>query len=207
MYAGTRGQYGRPERLPVTEAHPLKPVDINGINKTAAEAYHMLYNRIHGMSATSLILTNTYGPRHLMLHGRQGFLNYFVRLAMDGEEIPVFGDGRQLRDFNFIDDVVSAFMVAAVSEGTVGQCFNLGSGCPVSVLEAAQLVVQVVGRGSFRQVPFPDDLKSIDIGRYEADFSRLRKCCGWEKKVDLEDGLRRTVEFYEEFGTHYWDRA
>ncbi len=204
LYAGTRGEYGRANRLPVDEKCFLRPIDINGLNKMVGEWYHLLYYKIHGMRTASLRLTNTYGPRHLMTHGRQGFLNYFLRLAMDDEEIEIFGDGRQLRDFNYVDDVVEAFLLAATSDRAEGEVFNLGSGRPISLLEVTELLLRITGKGSYKHVPFPEELKAIDIGDYYADFGKIKKTLGWEPTIDLEEGLKRTGDFYKKNKKHYW---
>ena len=205
LSAGTRGQYGRTRELPVTESHPLNPIDINGVNKLAAECYHLLYHRLYGLRTCSLRLTNTFGPRHLMKHSRQGFLNWFIRLAMDGETIPIYGEGKQLRDFNYVDDVVEAMLLALTTEGSAGQPFNLGSGRPVSVKESAEAVVDACGSGHIEHVPFPEDKRLIEVGDYWADYSSFQSLTGWQPTVTFEEGLNRTLSFYRKYREHYWN--
>jgi UDP-glucose 4-epimerase len=204
VLAGTRQQYGRPEYLPVDERHPLRPIDINGIHKVAAEAYHLLYGRLYGLRATSLRLTNTYGPGQLMRHGRQGFVPWLIRLAIDGKQVELFGDGRQTRDFTYVDDVVEALLYAAVRPEADGEVFNLGGERPYSLLEFVDILFKVVGGGSYVCVPFPEDKRQIDIGSYYADISKIRKALAWQPEVSLADGLRRTVEYYRRYRAHFW---
>jgi UDP-glucose 4-epimerase len=202
VFAGTRGQYGRAQYQPVDERHPLSPTDVNGINNNAGEAYHLLYNDVYSIRATSLRLTNTYGPRHQMKHHRQGIINWFVRQAIEGKEIPIFGDGKQLRDTNYVDDVVEALLLAGVNDQANGQVFNLG-GEPASVVELATMITDLAG-GSFQLIPFPESAKAIEIGDYVADSSKARGMLGWQPAVGLHDGLERTIEYYRKHREHYW---
>jgi UDP-glucose 4-epimerase len=204
VFASTRQIYGRPEYLPVDERHPLRPVDVNGINKTAGEWYHLVYGEVYGIPVCVLRLTNTYGPRMRVRDARQTFLGYWLRQILLGEELLVFGDGSQKRDFNYVDDAVRALLLAAARDEAVGEIYNLGDGEVLSLLELAELLVEVNGSGSYRIVPFPDDRKAIDIGDYYSDFGKIRRELGWEPKVRVEEGLRRSLEFYREHGDLYW---
>lgn len=204
VFAGSRQQYGRPRFLPLTEEHPLHPLDVNGINKTAGESYHLLYHEVYGLETVSLRLTNTYGPRMLMRHPRQGFIAWFVRRAVEGEQLEVFGDGSQLRDFNFVDDVVDAFLRTGSSPAAAGRVYNLGHAEPVSLLALVELLLELAGGGSFRLVPFPEERARIDIGSVYADYSRIRSELGWEPRVPLRDGLARMIAYYREHRERYW---
>lgn len=204
LYAGTRQVYGKPRYLPVDEEHPIAPADVNGINKIAAEWYHALFYKVYGLRTSCLRLTNVYGPRQLLKHNRQGFIGWFIRQAIDGEEIQLFGTGQQLRDLNFVEDVIDAFLVAAEKEEADGQVFGLGHPEPVSLLQLAQLLLDITGRGSYRLVPFPPDRAKIDIGDVYGDYSKIQKTLGWEPKVGLREGLSLTVEHYRQFRRHYW---
>ncbi len=204
LFAGTRGQYGRADYLPVDEKHLMHPTDVNGINKMAGEWYHIMYNNVYGIRACSLRLTNTYGPRHTMKSSRQGFLSWFIRLAIDGETIKIFGDGRQLRDFNYVDDVVEAMLMTMATDKSNGEVFNLGSGKPIGVIEVTKMLLSITKTGRLETVPFPPEKKKIEIGDYYADFSKIKKVIGWEPKTSLEEGLRRTVDFYGKNRSHYW---
>jgi UDP-glucose 4-epimerase len=176
----------------------LNPTDVNGINKISGELYHLVYHSVYGIRASSLRLTNTYGPRQLIKHNRQGFIGWFVRKAALGEEIQVFGDGTQKRDFNHVDDVVDAFLRAGATDASDGGVFNLGDAHPVSLVELVKLLIEVAGGGSFTLVPFPAERKKIDIGDFYADTSRVRTALGWEPKVPLRRGLAETVAWYRE---------
>jgi UDP-glucose 4-epimerase len=203
VYAGTRQVYGKPVRLPVDEGHPLNPTDVNGINKISGELYHLVYHSVYGIRACSLRLTNTYGPRQLIRHARQGFIAWFVRQAVLGEEIQLFGDGRQKRDFDYVDDVVDAFLRAGASEAAAGQVFNLGGQGAVSLLDLARLLIEISGQGSYTLVPFPPERKLIDIGDFQADASKIHGALGWEPRVALREGLERTVAYYRRNKEHY----
>lgn len=203
VYAGTRNQYGRAKFLPVTEDHPMEPVDVNGINCIAGEWYHILYHSIYGIKTCSLRLSNTYGPRHQMKHSRQGVLNWFIRQIMDHKTVHIYGDGKQIRDCTYIDDVVEAFLRVGGADNVWGQAYNLGAH-PTSLLDFVKTAIKVYGKGKMKLSPFPKDRKKIEIGNYIADYSRLRTAVGWKPKVNLETGLRKTFAFYEKYKQHYW---
>jgi len=207
VFAGTRQIYGRPRYLPVDERHPLAPVDINGIHKTAAEWYHLLYGQVYGLRVSVLRLTNTYGPRMRVKDARQTFLGTWLRAAVTGEELRIFGDGTQRRDFTYVDDAVVAFLLAATHSEADGEVFNLGDERTISLLELAQLVLSRNGGGSYRLEPFPPERLAIDIGDYFADFSKVRERLGWQPQISLEEGLSRSLAFYREHGARYWGDA
>lgn len=204
VFAGTRQIYGRPRYLPVDEEHPINPVDVNGINKTAGEWYHLLYGQLYGFPVSVLRLTNTYGPRMRVRDARQTFLGLWIRQALAGDELLVFGDGTQLRDFSYIDDAVVALCMAGVDPAAVGEVFNVGGTSHASLLDVADLVVRQAGSGSYRLVPFPEDRVAIDIGDYYADDRKLRSRLGWRPTVGLEAGLAMTIDFYRIHGSTYW---
>ena len=204
VYAGTRQQYGRPRYLPLDEEHRNRPLDINGVNKMAGEWYHLVYHTAYGLRTCSLRLTNTYGPRQLMKHNRQGFIAWFIRLAVEGKEIQVYGDGRQRRDLTFVDDVVDAFLRAGASEKAIGEVFNLGGLEPISLIDLAHLIVEMAGQGSVRLVPWPPERKRIDIGDVFCSYAKIERTLGWRPKVPLREGLARTIAYYREHWRHYW---
>jgi UDP-glucose 4-epimerase len=205
VFSSTRQIYGSPQYLPVDEAHPLSPVDVNGVNKLAGENYHLVYHRAHGLRTCVLRLTNTYGPRMRVKDDRQTFLGVWFRRLLDGSPIPVFGDGAQLRDFNYVDDVVDALLMAAVNERADGEVFNLGAPDFVSLKDLAHLLIELHGRGEVQIVPFPGERKRIDIGSYYSDFTRIRERLGWEPRVPLREGLAQTMAFYARHNKHYWN--
>ena len=205
VFAGTRQVYGRPERLPVDESHLVRPTDINGINKAAGEYYHLVYNNVFGVRACSLRLTNVFGPRQLIRHNRQGFIGWFIRLAVEGREIQVFGDGSQLRDFVYVDDVSDAFLRAGAIDACNGEVFNVGGDAPVSHRDLVAMLIDVAGSGSVRFVEWPPDKKLIDIGSFYADSSKFARVTGWRPSVSLREGLARSVAFYREHLARYID--
>jgi UDP-glucose 4-epimerase len=196
VFAGTRQVYGRPDTLPVTETHLVRPTDVNGINKAAGEYYHLVYNNVFGIRACSLRLTNVYGPRQLLKHNRQGFIGWFVRLVLENNEIQIFGDGSQRRDFVYVDDAVDAFLRAGAEDTSNGEVFNVGGLEPISHRDLVELMIRTAGSGRYRCTPWPPDKKAIDIGDFYADSSKIRNVLGWRPTTSLADGLRRTFEFY-----------
>jgi UDP-glucose 4-epimerase len=205
VFAGTRQVYGRPERLPVDETHLVRPTDINGINKAAGEYYHLVYNNVFGVRACSLRLTNVFGPRQLIKHDRQGFIGWFIRLAVEGREIQVYGDGSQLRDFVYVDDVSDAFLRAGAMDACNGDVFNVGGDVPISHRDLVALLIDVAGSGSVRFVDWPPDKKIIDIGSFYADSSKFARLTGWRPSVSLREGLARSVAFYRDHLARYVD--
>lgn len=204
VFASTRQVYGRPQKLPVDESHPIVPVDVNGINKTAGEWYHLLYGDVYDMHVSVLRLTNTYGPRMRVKDARQTFLGIWLRLLVEGRAIQVYGDGSQLRDFNYADDAIRAFLLAALRDEARGRIYNLGSAEVVSLQELATMLVEINGSGSFELIAFPAERKMIDIGDFYADFTRIRDELAWAPEVGLRDGLARTLAFYRTEREHYW---
>jgi UDP-glucose 4-epimerase len=202
VFASTRQIYGRPASCPVDENHPIRPVDVNGIHKAAAEAYHTLYHQVYGMQTVSLRLTNTFGPRMRIKDSRQTFLGIWLRRVVEGGVFEVWG-GKQKRDLSYVDDAVDAFLVAAASATAQGRVFNIGGGPPVTLAELAESLVKLAGTGSFETKEFPPERLRIDIGDYFADDQLFRKVTGWSPKTTLQDGLARTVAYYRNHLSDY----
>ena len=205
VFASTRQMYGVPQYLPVDERHPIAPVDINGINKITGEWYHILYNNVHGIRSTALRLTNTYGPRMRVKDDRQTFLGVWIHRIIEGLPLLIFGDGKQVRDFNYVDDVVNAFLLAAVSEDADGEIFNLGGNDPINLKDAAELLVKINGSGSYKMVPFPEHRRIIDIGDYYGDYGKIHSRLGWKPSTSLQEGLEKTLAYYRGSHKYYWD--
>jgi UDP-glucose 4-epimerase len=203
IFAGTRGQYGKADHLPVDERHLMHPTDVNGINNIAGESYHILYNNIYGIRAVSLRLTNTYGPRHQMKHHKQGIINWFIRQLIESQTVKLYGDGKQIRDINYVDDVVEALLLVACNEKTNGEVFNLG-GIPKNLIDLVETMIDVYGKGNYELIPFKDDLKKIEIGDYIANYEKVKNTVGWQPKISLEEGLRSSFDYYEKYRNHYW---
>jgi UDP-glucose 4-epimerase len=203
VFAGTRQVYGRPDSLPVSEHHLVRPTDVNGINKAAGEYYHLVYNNVFGVRACSLRLTNVYGPRQLIRHNRQGFIGWFIRLALEGGVIQIYGDGSQLRDFVFVDDAADAFLRAGASDACNGEVFNVGGGEPISHRDLTTLLLELAGSGRIEYIEWPPEKKAIDIGDFYADATKFTGATGWKPSVGLRDGLTRTLAFYREHFDRY----
>jgi len=202
VFASTRQIYGKPDYLPVDEKHLVRPVDVNGVNKAAGEAYHILYSNVYDMHACALRLTNTIGPRMRVKDARQTFVGIWVKLLCEGKPFEVWGGG-QLRDFNYVDDVVDAFLMAASHDAAQGRIFNLGHSEVVSLKQLADLLCEVHPGGKYETKAFPPERKRIDIGDYYSDFGFIRETLGWKPATDLREALRRTVDFYKENLKHY----
>jgi len=196
VYASTRQIYGRPDYLPVDEKHPLRPVDVNGINKMAGEWYHILYNNVYSICTCVLRLTNTIGPRMRIKDARQTFVGIWLRLILEGKPFEVWG-GEQLRDFTYVDDCVDAMLLAAVSKEAYGRVFNLGDDSVISLKNLAQMLVDINGSGKYIVKEFPPDRKKIDIGDYYSDYRLIRETLGWKPAVSLKEAIRRTVDYYK----------
>lgn len=204
VFASTRQLYGIPDYLPVDEGHPIRPVDVNGINKLAGEWYHLLYNKVYGIRACALRLTNTYGPGMRVKDARQTFLGIWVRSLIEGAPIKVFGDGLQLRDFNYVDDCVGALLFAGASEATNGKVYNLGSKEVLGLKKVAEKMINIYQKGSYEIIPFPPERKAIDIGDYYSDFSLIHNELGWTPKVSMDEGLAQTLNYYKKHHLQYW---
>ena len=203
VFASTRQIYGKPEYLPVDEKHPQRPVDVNGINKIAGEQYHILYHNVYGIASSVLRLTNTYGPRMRIRDARQTFLGIWIRKLLEEKPIQVFGNGKQRRDYNYVEDVVDALLIAATEKNAVGKVYNLGAPDPLSLEDTAKIMCQKTEGGDYQMIPFPEDRKAIDVGDFICDYSAFRDQFGWEPKVSFEDGIQRSLEYFQGDIEHY----
>jgi nucleoside-diphosphate-sugar epimerase len=197
VFASTRQIYGKPKYLPVDEKHPTHPVDVNGINKIAGEQYHILYQEVYGIASSVLRLTNTYGPRMRIKDARQTFLGIWLRNLLEGKSIQVFGDGKQRRDYNYVEDVLDALLIAATAENAIGKVYNLGAPDPLSLEDTAKIMCQGIAGSDYQMIPFPEDRKAIDVGDFICDYTAFRNQFGWEPKVNFEEGIQRSLEYFQ----------
>ena len=204
IFAGTRGEYGSSVTLPVAEDHPTNPKGIYAVTNLSAEKMILVYDDVHKISGTCLRITNTYGPRHQMAHDEYGVLNWFIRKAIEDETIPVFGDGRILRDFLFIEDLVDCFLMVATCDRAYGEVFNVGTGIPINFIDLAKKIVQIAGTGKAAFTEFTRERKEVEPGDYYTDISKIKRTVGWKPKTPLEEGLRKTIEFYRKYRKEYW---
>jgi nucleoside-diphosphate-sugar epimerase len=203
VFASTRQIYGKPKYLPVDENHPRHPVDVNGINKIAGEQYHILYQEVYGIASSVLRLTNTYGPRMRIKDARQTFLGIWIRNLLEGKPIQVFGDGKQRRDYNYVEDVLDALLLAATEEKAVGKVYNLGAPDPLSLEGTAKIMCQEIEGSDYQIIPFPEDRKAIDVGDFICDYSAFCNQFGWEPKVNFEEGIQRSFNYFKKEIEHY----
>jgi len=204
LFAGSRMQYGPVESTPVTENTGAHPLSIYALHKFAGEYYHRIYHNLHGLRTVTVRITNPYGPRSQMKHSKYSLINWFIRTAMESKEICIFGEGSQIRDYIFVDDIVDGMLAAAAVECLRGQAYNLGSGVGTRFVSMVETVLRVVGGGTSRFVPWPRDYEFIETGDFVADIALLKAETGWKPSVDLDEGVRRTFEYYKEHRANYW---
>ena len=204
VFAGTRGEYGSSVKLPVDEDHPTNPKGIYAVTNLTAEKMILVYDDIFGIKGACLRITNTYGPRHQMMHDEYGVFNWFIRKAMDDEEIPVFGDGRILRDFLYVEDLVSCMLMTAAAEEAYGKVFNVGTGVAVSFIDLAKKITEIAGKGRVAYTEFTQERREVEPGDYYADVSRIKKVVKWAPKISLHEGIKKTIGFYMKHRKEYW---
>lgn len=204
IFAGTRGEYGSSVSLPVDEDHPTNPKGVYAVTNLTAEKLVLVYDDVFKIKGICLRITNTYGPRHQMAHDEYGVFNWFIRKAMDNEEIPVMGDGRILRDFLYVEDLINSMIKVATTEEAYGNVFNVGTGIPVSFFDLARKIVAVAGSGRTKFTEFTQARKEVEPGDYYADITRIKKITGWAPAISLDEGIARTIDFYRQFRREYW---
>ncbi|MCK9377580.1 MAG: NAD-dependent epimerase/dehydratase family protein [Syntrophobacterales bacterium] len=204
LFASSRFVYGRIEYNPVDEGHPFNCLSIYGIHKLAGEKYYRFYNEAYGLPTVSVRIANPYGPRQQMKHSKYGILNWFVRLALEGQPLTVFGDGQQRRDYIYNEDLAAGCIALMLSPGTEGQVYNLGTGLAVPFIEMARLVAEAVPGTEVRQVEWPQDRYFVETGDYLSDISRITAVSGWRPRITLKEGIKRTVAYYREHRQEYW---
>ncbi len=204
VYSGTRGEYGSSVKLPVNEDHPTNPKGLYAVTNLAAEKMIFVYNQVFQIPTVCLRITNTYGPRHQMMHDEYGVFNWFIKKALDNAPLPVFGDGTIIRDFLYIDDLVECMLMTACTPGAIGEVFNVGSGVPVTFRDLAEKIVHIADSGSYTFTEFTKERAEVEPGDYWADITKIGRVVGWEPKISLEEGIRRTIAFYRQYRQYYW---
>lgn len=201
---GTRGQYGPAISLPVSEDAPTNPKGIYEISNLTAEKIMKVYNDIHGIQTVMLRLTNIYGPRSQMKHSRFGVVNWFIRQAIDNQTIKVFGDGKILRDFLYIDDCVDAILMSAISEKAVGEILNVGVDKPTNFLDSVRLILEIAKAGTWEFAEFSPERKVQEPGDFYSNINKIKNLVSWEPKISLEEGLKKTIDYYRLYKKYYW---
>jgi UDP-glucose 4-epimerase len=204
LFASSRFVYGKVEYNPVDERHPLNCLSIYGVHKLTGEKYYRFYYEAYGMQTVSVRIANPYGPRQQMKHSKYGIVNWFIRLALDGQLLTVFGDGSQLRDYILTEDLAEAAVRLLLTPGTEGQVYNLGTGIGTPFIDMAQIVAAAVPGTEVRQVEWPAERYFVETGDYISDISKLIQDIGWRPKTSLQEGIARTVDHYRRFREKYW---
>lgn len=204
LYAGSRLQFGAIDSVPVNEAQPLRPKTPYAFNKTVAENMYRYYYEIHGIPFVSFRIANPYGIRCQMKHAKYSIVNFFIRQAMEHKTLTIFGEGEQLRDYIYVEDLVDAFVLAAVHDDASGHVFNVGSGTGTRFKDMVNTVVEVVGSGEVKHVPWPEHYLNVETGDYITDISKISTVLGWEPSTDLADGIEKTVEYYRKYRDSYF---
>lgn len=204
IFSGSRFEFGVIKKNPVNEDHPLEPLSVYAIHKLAGEKYYLAFNRHYDMDTVVFRIANPYGPRSQMKHSEYGIVNWFLRLAMEGKDIPIFGDGCQIRDYIYISDLIDAFLAAGATDKSKGQVYNVGAGQGVKFIDMAKTIIRLVGKGNIIQVPWPKNYENIETGDYITDISKIKMHTGWSPKVSFEDGIKKTVEYYKDKAHFYW---
>lgn len=203
VFAGSRMQYGKLEYNPVDENHPMNPLSIYGVHKLTGEKYYTAYNRHHKIKTICFRIANPYGPRSQMKHSKYSMINWFIRMAMENQVIKVFGEGLQIRDYIYVDDIADGMIIAAVSKKAYGEIFNIGSGRPTRFIDMVKTVIDTVGSGSYEYVPWPENYEKVETGGYVADITKLKKL-GWKPKIDIKTGIKKTYEYYKKNKRYYF---
>lgn len=204
IYVGTRGQYGSQVTLPVNEDAPTNPRGIYEITNLTAEKMVSVYHQVHGVASIMLRLTNVYGPRSQMKHDHYGVVNWFIRLAMEGKTIPIYGDGALKRDFLYISDAIDAILAVSEHPGCYGEIINIGNNKAETFLELVKLLIKVAKNGSWEFTPFTADRSAQEPGHFLSDITKIQKLTGWKPTIDLENGLAETISFYNRWKSKYF---
>lgn len=205
LFTGSRMQYGKTISNPVSEDHPTNPLSLYGIHKLTAEKYYTTYHDHYGIKSVSFRITNPYGPRSQMKHSFYSIVNWFIRQAMEGKDITVFGDGKQVRDYIFVDDLADAMIAAAYSSNTDGEIYNLGSGNPTMFIDMVNTIIDTVGSGQLVQKEWPKEWENVETGGFYANIDKLKKAIDWEPKISIKEGIKQTVDYYKKHRKHYWN--
>jgi len=203
-FSSSRMVYGKIQKIPTDEEHPTNPLSLYGIHKLTCERYLKYYHQEFGIKSVSFRISNPYGPRQQMKHSKYSIVGWFIRMAMEGQEIQVFGDGKQKRDYVYIHDLVNGFLSGLVHEKIECEIFNLGSGVGTSFIEMIETIIEAVGSGSVKKVPWPENYERLETGDYISDQSKIKSLFQWSSSVNLKEGIQKTYEFYRKNRSFYW---
>ena len=204
LFAGSRLQFGPIKTIPVDETHKLEPQTPYAFHKTATELMYKYFNEIHEIQTVVFRIANPYGPRSQMKHSKYSIVNYFIRQAMEGKNLKVFGDGNQLRDYIYVEDLANAFLLAAINEDANGQVFNVGSGVGTRFKDMVRTVVEVVGYSNIDYIPWPEKYLNVETGDYATDITKISRTLGWHPSVSLREGIKKTYSYYKRYKDYYF---
>ncbi len=204
VFTSSRFVYGSIEYNPVDEGHDFNCLSIYGIHKLAGEKYYRFYHDAHGLDTVSVRITNPYGPRQQMKHSKYGIVNWFIRLALEGKPLTVFGEGLQRRDYIFVEDVAEGILNVALSPGTAGQVYNLGTGVGTPFIDMAHLVAKTIPGTEVQYLPWPQDRYFVETGDFIADISKITSATDWAPRTSLSEGIEKTVAYYQQHREQYW---
>lgn len=202
VFASSRGVIGAPLYLPVDENHPTNPRDKYGENKLKAERLCFDFSQKHGVRVTSLRFNNVYGPRCQIKSNHYGTINLFIRYALEGKILPIYGNGKQTRDYIYIDDTVDS-LIRAIGAKADTEIFFVGSGKEYSLLDIASFIKEEIRSTEYKLIPYPKDLEKIDFSRFVSSFGKIEKMLGWKPQTDFKDGIKKTIEWYKRYFFYY----
>jgi UDP-glucose 4-epimerase len=195
--------YGKVEQSLVTEKCSTNPLSLYGIHKLTSEKYLLMYHKDFGIPIAILRLTNPYGPRQQVKHSKYSLVGWFIRQAIEGKTIKIFGDGAQLRDYVFVDDIVNAMLRCAKEPNAIGEVINVGSGVSTRFCDMVSAVINCVKNGKMEFIPWPNDYEKIETGDISVDISKLKTTTSWQSDITLENGIKKTFEYYKKFIENY----
>ena len=204
LFSGSRLQYGKTETVVVDESHPMRPLTPYALNKAAAENLYLYYHRLFNVPVVIFRIANPYGARCQMKHSKYAIINWFIRTAMENKNITIYGDGNQIRDYFYVDDLADAFIAASVKEGVAGEIFNVGYGAGVKFVDMVRKVVEIVGSGQVKFLEWPAEYINVETGDYIANIEKIKRVLGWKPRINLEEGIRKTYEYYSKYKKYYW---
>uniref|UniRef100_A0A7C3ZB40 SDR family NAD(P)-dependent oxidoreductase n=1 Tax=Desulfobacca acetoxidans TaxID=60893 RepID=A0A7C3ZB40_9BACT len=204
VFTSSRFVYGSIDYNPVDEGHPFNCLSIYGIHKLAGEKYYRFYHDAHGLDTVSVRLTNPYGPRQQMKHSKYGIVNWFIRLALEGKPLTVFGEGKQKRDYIFVEDVAEGILSVALTPETAGQVYNLGTGVGTPFIDMVHLVAKNIPGTEVQYLPWPQDRYFVETGDFIADIRKITAATDWAPRVSLPEGIEKTIAYYRQHREQYW---